>query len=125
MTLQNAPITANLPAVDLARAKKFYIDILGLQVKGEDMPGVLLLAAGNGTDLLLYQREATKADHTAASFEVGDIKNVIAELKGKGVVFEEYNDPDFKTVDSIATMGTMQVAWFKDTEGNILCLHQH
>ena len=123
MTLQNAPVTANMPAVDLSRAKKFYGETLGLKEKSEQMPGdVALFEAGSGTTLMLYEREATKADHTVASFEVLDIEAVAKELRSKGVTFEEY--PDMGTVDGIATMGSMKAAWFKDTEGNILCLHQ-
>ena len=46
-------------------------------------------------------------------------------LKDKGVVFEEYDVPNLKTVDGIATLGTVKGAWFKDTEGNIIALSQH
>ena len=124
MTLQQSPVTANLPAVDLARAKKFYSEQLGLTPMPDAMPGVALFGAGSGTTLMLYEREATKADHTVASFEVQDIEGTVKDLKAKGVIFEEYDFPDFKTVDSIATMGPAKAAWFKDTEDNILCLHQ-
>ncbi len=126
MMLSQAPVAAMLPAVDLERAKKFYRDMLGLTEDAgmTDAPGVVMFKAGGGTMLGLYEREATKADHTAACFEVGNIEGTIAELKGKGVQFEEYNMPDFKTVNSVVTMGMHKAAWFKDTEGNILGLAQ-
>jgi hypothetical protein len=77
--------------------------------------------------MYLYQRAATKADHTVATFMVDDIEKEVMELRGKGVKFEEYNIPSMKikTVNGIATYGDMmKAAWFKDTEGNILSLGQ-
>ena len=125
MTLTNAPVAAMLPAVDLERAKKFYKEKLGLApMMGMDMPGIAMYTAGKGTMLGLYQREQTKADHTVACFEVMDIEGAIRDLKSNGVMFEEYDYPDFKTVNSIVTEGANKAAWFKDTEGNILGLNQ-
>ena len=49
---------------------------------------------------------------------------VVRELKARGVVFEEYDMPGIKTVNSIATGGGAQTAWFKDSEGNILAISQ-
>lgn len=121
MNLQNAPVAANLPAVDLERAKKFYGEMLGLK-EMEGHPGMALFEAGSGSMIMLYAREATKADHTAASFEVSDVVDTVKALREKGVKFEDY--PDMGTVDGVATEGSSKVAWFKDTEGNILCLHQ-
>ena len=124
MTLTNAPVAPMLPAVDLERAKKFYGEKLGLAPMSMDMPGIAMYHAGAGTMLGLYQRDATKADHTVACFEVTNIEETIADLKSRGVMFEEYNDPGFTTVDSIVTEGANKAAWFKDTEGNILGLNQ-
>ena len=44
--------------------------------------------------------------------------------RDKGVVFEEYDLPGFKTVNSVCVLGSERAAWFKDTEANILCIHQ-
>ncbi|MCK5577207.1 MAG: VOC family protein [Dehalococcoidales bacterium] len=120
--LTNAPIHPALPAVDLSRAKKFYVETLGLKVVQEDPSPGAVLQAGEGTTVYIYQRGATKADHTVASFTVEDVAAAVDELKAKGVVFEEYDIPGMglKTVNSIASMGDMQIAFFKDTEGNIL-----
>jgi len=74
--------------------------------------------------LYVYQRSATKADHTVASFKVNDLEAEVKELKAKGVKFEEIAIPGIKTVNGIATMGKMKAAWFKDTEGNILSITQ-
>jgi len=120
--LTNAAIHPTLPAVDLDRARKFYEGTLGLKVVHTDpSPGVLYESAG-GTRLYVYQRGATKADHTVAGFAVADVEAEVRELKAKGVAFEEVDVPGFKTVDGVATMNGMKAAWFKDTEGNILAL---
>ena len=120
--LTNAPVHPTLPVVELNRAKKFYEEKLGLKVVREDPSPGAILQAGDDTFLYIFQREATKADHTAASFTVEDVEAAVKELKAKGVVFEDIDTPGFKTVDGIATMGELKGAWFKDTEGNILAV---
>jgi hypothetical protein len=72
----------------------------------------------------MYKRDSTKADHTVASFMVDDIEIEVNHLKEKGVIFEEYDLPNIKTINSIATSGSYKSAWFKDTEGNIIGLTQ-
>ena len=57
-------------------------------------------------------------------FTVDDIESAVAELKSRGVVFEEYDFPALKTVGSVATTGPIRAAWFKDSEGNLLGLAQ-
>ena len=117
--LNNAPIMTTIPVVDADRAKKFYTETLGLTVLSED-DGGRVLAAGGGTTVLLYPRGATVADHTVAAFLVEDVPATVAQLRERGVTFEEYDFPGLKTVDGIAEMGGLQAAWFIDTEGNIL-----
>jgi hypothetical protein len=58
------------------------------------------------------------------SFQVPDIYAAIRELKGKGVVFENYDLPGLETVDHVCVLGAEKAAWFKDTEGNYLCIHE-
>jgi len=120
--LTNVSVRPTLPVVDLNRAKKFYEEKLGLKVVGEDPSPGVILQAGGGTQLYIYQRAATKADHTAASFSVKDVEAEVTELKAKGVVFEEVEIPSMgaKTVDGVITFGELKAAWFKDTEGNML-----
>ena len=120
--LTTARVHAVLPAVDLKRARTFYEGKLGLKVVNEDPSPGFVLKAGAGTYIYVYERSATKADHTVAGFTVDDVEAIVKELKGRGVVFEDYDTPDLKTVDGIATMGDMKFAWFKDTEGNILAI---
>ena len=120
--LTNAAVHPTLPVVDLERARTFYEGKLGLKVIGTDPSPGALLQAGEGTRLYIYQRAATKADHTAASFTVPDVEATVKELKAKGVAFEDIDTPGLKTVDGIVTMGDMKGAWFKDTEGNTLAV---
>jgi catechol 2,3-dioxygenase-like lactoylglutathione lyase family enzyme len=122
--LADLPVLAVLPVVDLERARKFYQEKLGLQAA--DIPGGVMIKCGQGTQLALYQRATpTKADHTAAGWEVDNIEKVVQALRDRGVVFEQYDLPGLKTNEQgIATVGTTKGAWFKDPEGNILSLVQ-
>ncbi len=121
--LTNAPVAPTLPVVDMERAKQFYTEKLGLKLSSaQDDVGGMMFDCGEGTKLFLYQRGQTKADNTAASFKVDNVEAEVAELRGKGVVFEEYDFPGLKTENGIATIGKTKGAWFKDTEGNILAV---
>ena len=122
--LIKADVYPTLPAVDIKRARKFYEETLGLKVVKEDPSPGIQVEAADGTGLYIYQRAATKADHTVAGFIVKDVEAEVKELKAKGVKFEEYDMPDMgiKTVNGVATMDGMKSAWFKDTEGNILAI---
>ena len=64
------------------------------------------------------------ATHTVAGFNVENIEKEVADLKSRGVVFEEYDMPGMKTVDGVASFEGAKSAWFKDSEGNILSLNQ-
>jgi hypothetical protein len=74
--------------------------------------------------LLLYEREATKADHAAAGFILVDIEETVRELRQKGVKLEDYDVPGIKTVNGIADLGAQRAGWFTDTEGNTLAVAQ-
>jgi len=125
--LTNSPIRPTIPVVDLNRAKRFYETTLGLKPVPENnntTSGISIFECGNSTLIELYQRGPSKADHTVATFEVSNIEEEVNMLRGKGVNFEEYNMPEIKTQNGIATQGSVKAAWFKDSEGNILCIHQ-
>lgn len=122
--LSNAKVVPTLPVVDLDRARKFYRETLGLkEIKVGEMNDAYF-QCGKGTELYIYQRGQTKADNTACSFEVDSLEDEMKELRGKGLVFEEYDFPGLKTVNGVAILGTYKAAWFKDTEGNILNIGQ-
>lgn len=122
--LNRAPVMTMLPVKDLERARDFYMNKLGLEAEGLAADGKFVLRA-NGTKLALIPKpEGTKAEHTAVGFEVDDVAAEIGALKSRGVKFHDYDFPNFKTVDHMIVLGTDKAAWFGDTEGNILCLHQ-
>lgn len=122
--LNTAAVTTMLPVIDMARAREFYERRLGL-VPGGSRPDGKFVYQVSGTTLALFPKpEGTKAEHTAISFQVADITATIGQLKKAGVVFEDYDFPDFKTVDHVCVLGAEKAAWFKDTEGNYLCLHE-
>jgi catechol 2,3-dioxygenase-like lactoylglutathione lyase family enzyme len=122
--LRTAPVTTILPVVDAERARDFYEHRLGLSYIGQSGDGKHLFAIGSGTLALLQKIEGTKAEHTALSFEVRDTADTVRELSDRGVVFEDYDFPGLKTVNKVCVLGSEKAAWFKDTEGNILCVHQ-
>ena len=123
--LSTAPAATTLPAEDLRRARSYYEETLGLEVEArDDMPGSLFVHAGRDTLIVLYERERTKANNTAVTFEVEDIEATSSELRSHGVSFEQYDFPGLKTIDGIARRDADVAAWFKDSEGNILCIHE-
>jgi catechol 2,3-dioxygenase-like lactoylglutathione lyase family enzyme len=122
--LSSSPVTTILPVVDAERARDFYSRSLGLTYVGRSGDGKHLFAIGSGTLALLQKPEGTRAEHTALSFEVTDAADAVRELTDRGVVFEDYDLPGLKTVEKVCILGSEKAAWFKDTEGNILCVHQ-
>jgi len=67
---------------------------------------------------------AASGTHTQLGFAVADIEAEVGELTARGVVFEVYDLPGFKTVDGIATVGQVRSAFFRDSEGNLVGLAQ-
>jgi catechol 2,3-dioxygenase-like lactoylglutathione lyase family enzyme len=122
--LTNSRAIAMLPVVDMARARSFYEQTLGLP-EARVPPNGEARYDTKGHSFALYQRAtATRADHTALSFEVSDIASEMRALRSKGVRFEDYDLPGLKTHDGVCALGGERAAWFRDPEGNILCIHQ-
>jgi catechol 2,3-dioxygenase-like lactoylglutathione lyase family enzyme len=124
--LADAQVEANVPTANLERATEFYEGKLGLRRAGGTTPSgrEVVYEAGGGTRLLVYERPtAGTAEHTLVHFIVSDVDAAVEGLRGKGVVFEEYDMPEIKTVDGILTMGDFKAAWFRDPDGNILGIH--
>lgn len=121
--LNDSKVTANVPAADLDRAKRFYADTLGLTPAMENDGGLVYQTAG-GTVFFVYQTEfAGQAGHTIAQWHVDDLDTEVKDLQGKGLAFEHYDLPGVTWDGDIASMGDMgHAAWFKDSEDNILCL---
>jgi predicted enzyme related to lactoylglutathione lyase len=124
--LAESRIAATLPAADLERAKEFYRDKLGLTPAQEVPDAMVIYHCGRGTGFMLFPSpNAGKCPTTYAGWEVDDLEALVVELKERGVAFEEYDRPDYKTVDGIATFPDGgKAAWFKDSEGNILALSE-
>jgi len=122
--LSDTSVTTMLPVKDMKRARTFYEGCLGLKPGGFKPDGKFVYKVGGGMLALFPKPEGTKAEHTAISFQVADIAASIKQLKRAGVVFEDYDFPGLKTVNHVCVLGAEKAAWFKDTEGNYLCLHE-
>lgn len=123
--LSHAPVTHVVPTVDLPRSRRFYEQQLGLSPQGEQADGSFTLSTGAGGLIALSPRaQASPSPHTRLSFEVPDLAAEIQDLESRGVKFEDYDLPDFKTTGHICQLADHSCAWFNDPDGNILCLHQ-
>jgi catechol 2,3-dioxygenase-like lactoylglutathione lyase family enzyme len=123
MSLATSAVAALLPVADIDRAKGFY-DRLDLPFLGTNDEGSLMYQLSGATLILLPRDAGTQNSSTALTWEVADVAAELADLEGRGVVFEDYDLPGLKTVDHIAEMGGEKAAWFKDPDGNVLCVHQ-
>jgi catechol 2,3-dioxygenase-like lactoylglutathione lyase family enzyme len=129
--LHDGEVATRLPARDLERAKAFYRDRLGLEPI-EERPGGARYRCGNSYFALFQSAGAPSGTHTQMGWEVKDIEATVAELRRRGVVFEEYDLPGFKTVNGIADIAGNypskgsgeKAAWFYDSEGNLLGIGQ-
>ena len=122
--LSESTVTTMLPVVDMSRARAFYEGKLGFRADGPKPDGKVLYHPGGATLALFPREAATKAEHTAVSFEVSDIDSTVRQLEQAGVKFEDYDMPGLKTEKHICVLGAEKAAWFYDTEGNCLCLHE-
>jgi catechol 2,3-dioxygenase-like lactoylglutathione lyase family enzyme len=122
--LQRSPMYAYIPAKNVARAREFYERKLGFS-PARELAGGVRYEFGGGTACFLYPTpNAGTSKASQAFWQVEDIEREVADLRSRGVQFEEYDMPGMKTKDGIATAGGAKAAWFKDTEGNILALVQ-
>ncbi|APX02824.1 VOC family protein [Arthrobacter sp. QXT-31] len=122
--LKDTPVAAVLPAKDIARAKEFYRDKLGLEplAPGDDD---VMYQCGNGTRFLLYRTDnAGTAKNTQMGWVTDNVERDVQELRSRGVVFEDYDLPGLKTENGIASSDAGKAAWFLDSEGNILSLFE-
>ena len=130
--LKDGRVATRLPARDLGRARKFYAEKLGLE-PSEERPGGLLYRAGSCEFGVFQSAGAAPGSFTQMGWEVDDIEATVAELKARGVVFEEVDLPGLRTVDGIAEVAGNypskggkgeRAAWFRDSEGNLLGIGQ-
>jgi catechol 2,3-dioxygenase-like lactoylglutathione lyase family enzyme len=121
--LGDSNVVAVVAVNDLARGKDFYGGTLGLQESDTDEPGGMLYSCGGGSLLLVYESSYAGTNQaTAASWQVGDIEQEISGLTARGVSFEHYDLPGATQEGDVHVIGSLKAAWFKDPDGNILCL---
>jgi catechol 2,3-dioxygenase-like lactoylglutathione lyase family enzyme len=129
--LSDGHVAPRLPAQDLERARAFYAEKLGLEPT-EERPGGLRYQLGGGEFVLFESAGAPSGEHTQMAIEVEDLESTVAELRNRGVVFEEYDFPGLSTTDGIADIegnypskgSGERGAWFRDSEGNMIGLGQ-
>lgn len=122
--LQDAPFYAYIPAKDMARARQFYEEKVGLKPAQRSNGGVVY-AFGEGTAAFLYPTpNAGTSQASQAFWSVMDVDAEIRALKARGVVFEQYDMPGERSPEGAVTAGGAKAAWFKDSEGNIMALIQ-
>jgi catechol 2,3-dioxygenase-like lactoylglutathione lyase family enzyme len=122
-TLKDHPMSARIAATDIARARSWYEEKLGLAPDKEEMGGMALWYRTGATWFLLYQTDsAGTAQNTVGGWEVTGIEDLIQSLRSRGVTFEEYDFGEgMRTVDGLMTVPTgFRSAWFRDSEGNVL-----
>lgn len=121
--LKDCPTHATLPAVDLARARAFYEETLGIEPASVSPGGVFYRAAG--TRFLVFPSAgASSGTHTQMGFATDDIEADVADLRSRGVRFESYDMDGFDKATLIFTGGPIRSAWFRDSEGNLLGIVQ-
>ena len=121
--LRDRDAVANLAVKDLNSAKKFYEGTLGLEPVGAEGDELIVYRSGKTTLNVYRSKEAGTNKATAVTWAVGDqVKALVQTLKAKGVKFEHYDMPGLTLDGDIHVGYGMQVAWFKDPDGNILNL---
>lgn len=125
--LDDARVLTRIPALDLERARRFYAEKLRLEPV-EERPGGLLYRCGGDEFAIFETAGAPSGSYTQMGWQVEDLTATVAELRSRGVAFEEYDLPGLRTVDGIAEIegnypskgSGERAAWFRDSEGNLL-----
>ena len=115
-------VSVSLAVKDLATARNFYKDKLGLMLEKEGAYEATY-SSGHVKVQVYISSEAGSNKGTAATWEVENIEAEVAELRGKGIEFEHYTNSGMEVQDDVHIADGEKAAWFKDPDGNILCLH--
>lgn len=118
--LSQYKVYAILPSSDVERARSWFQEKLEMIPTKEEPAGLWYECAEGTWFFVTHSAFAGTAQNTAASFQVTGIEDVMSQMKGRGVVFEEYDLPYLKTVDGLFAMGPYKAAWFQDADGNII-----
>ena len=120
--LQEGHAYAKLPASDFGRARRFYVEVLGFRPTFEG-PGWVRFECGGGSSFLVFASSGTASgDHDQCGWIVDDIEAVVADLRDRGVVLEEFPGATF--LGGIRDDPAGRSAWFRDSEGNLLGVGQ-
>jgi catechol 2,3-dioxygenase-like lactoylglutathione lyase family enzyme len=119
--LSDCQVHTTIPVADMERAISWYEEKLGLKPMRQ-IPGGVMYEVGGSRFVLYPTPNAGKAPQTVMSFLSEDVEAEVADLKNRGVRFEEYDMPGLKTRNSIAMLEGSRAAWFKDVDGNILAV---
>jgi catechol-2,3-dioxygenase len=122
--LASHPIDPMILATDLAAAREFYGDRIGLEVLIESDEFLTFRCGGDSRLVVTRSSTGSSEPQTKASWRVHDLAAEIAELRSRGVAVEEYDEPGLKTVDGIADVGFALTAWIVDPDGNSIGLLQ-
>ena len=120
--LSDTDATATLAVKDLAAARKFYGETLGLKAVGPTNDEVLMFKTGNTIINVYRSKYAGTNQATALTWTVDDVEAEVRELKSRGVSFEHYDMPELERRGDVHVADEFKTAWFKDPDGNILNL---
>lgn len=123
--LNDYPLSTRIAVSDLPRARAWYEEKLGLiPERDEPMDQGLWYRTGGSWFFVYVSRFAGTAKNTVGGWEVRDLRGLMAELRGRGVVFNDYDFGEIKTVDGVIELGGYMAAWFTDPDGNTFELAQ-
>ena len=122
--LADHPIDPMILATDLAIAKEFYGDRIGLEVLIESDDFLTFRCGGDSRLVVTRSSSGTTEPQTKAAWRVSDLAAEVTALRSRGVALEEYDEPWLRTVDGIADVGFATAAWFVDPHGNSIGLLQ-
>ena len=122
--LANHPIDPMILATDLAVAREFYGERIGLELLLESDDFLTFKCGGDSRLVVTRSSTGTTEPQTKASWRVSDLAAEVAELRSRGVEVQEYDEPGLKTVDGIADVGFALAAWLVDPHGNSIGLLQ-
>jgi catechol-2,3-dioxygenase len=122
--LAGHPIDPMILATDLAVAREFYGDRIGLEILIESDDFLTFKCGGDSRLVVTRSSTGTTEPQTKAAWRVSDLAAEVAELRSRGVEVEEFDVPGLKTVDGIADVGFALSAWIVDPDGNSIGLLQ-
>jgi len=126
--LGKAEIAAIVPVSNVDKAVDFYGGVLGLEldVRRDDLAQnrEAEFRGGDGKLVVYESVAAGQSRGTLAAFRVEGIESVVTGLRERGVAFEEYDLPDLKTENGIASIGDLRAAWARDPDGNIIAFEE-